>query len=241
MPGRASSRPHLCDQQDEPPLQGAPGLTKVIRPVVFDVGNVLYDWDPRFLYSKLIADPVELDWFLSHVLTREWHFQHDQGRAAADTTAELTAAFPDHAALIAHYVPRWLETIAGPMPGMIELVEELADAGVPLFAITNFSHEFWPRFRATAPIFDRFRDIVVSGDERLVKPGAAIFELAMRRFGLAPGEALFIDDRADNVAAAEAAGMIGHLFAGEPGVRAFLAANRLQRDYSLRRGDDEHK
>lgn len=192
--------------------------------VVFDVGKVLYDWDPRFLYAKLIADPVELEWFLEHVVTQAWHFQHDAGRPAAATTAELTAAFPDRAALIAAYVPRWLETIPGPIPGMIALVDELAARGVPLYAITNFSAEFWPRFRASAPVFDHFLDVVVSGEEQLVKPDPAIYALAMRRFGIAPGEAVFIDDRADNVAAADAAGFVGHVFSNADDLRVWLTS-----------------
>ena len=182
------------------------------RSVVFDVGGVLYDWHPRHLYRKLIDDPDRLEWFLANVVTLEWHFQHDEGRPCAETTAELIERFPDHRDLIAVYDERWLETVPGPIPGMIELVDELAAAGVPLYAITNFSHEFFPRFKATAPVFRHFGDIVVSGDERLVKPDPRIFDLAMRRFGLAPGEALFIDDRADNVAASEAAGFVGHVF-----------------------------
>jgi 2-haloacid dehalogenase len=197
--------------------------------VVFDIGKVLYDWDPRFLYAKLIADPVELDWFLGNVVTHSWHFQHDAGRPAAETTAALSAAFPDHAALIAAYVPRWLETIPAPMPDMILLVDELAACGVPLYAITNFSAEFWPRFRATAPVFDHFRDIVVSGEERLTKPDPAIYALAMRRFGLGQGEAVFIDDRADNVAAADAAGLIGHVFTDAVQLRAWLTGQGLLR------------
>ena len=194
----------------------------MVRAVVFDVGHVLYDWDPRFLYTKLIPDVAELDWFLANVVTRDWHFQHDVGRAFADTSAELSEQFPQLAPLIAAYGPRWLETIPGPMPGMLDLVDELASAGVPLFAITNFSAEFWAIFRPTAPVFDHFRDIIVSGAERLVKPDAAIFELAMMRFGLAPGEALFVDDRADNVAGGEAVGLIGHVFERAGPLRARL-------------------
>lgn len=190
--------------------------------VVFDVGGVLYDWHPRHLYSKLIDDPDQLDWFLANVVTLEWHFQHDAGRPVAETSAELIERFPDYRDLIAVYDARWLETIPGPVPGMIELVDELAAAGVPLYAITNFSHEFWPRFMATAPVFRHFRDIVVSGDERLVKPDPAIFALASARFGVAPGDALFIDDRADNVAASDAAGFVGHVFDGVAPLRARL-------------------
>jgi 2-haloacid dehalogenase len=193
------------------------------RSVVFDVGGVLYDWHPRHLYRKLIDDPDRLEWFLANVVTLEWHFQHDEGRPCAETSAELIKRFPEYRDLIAVYDERWLETIPGPIPGMIELVDELAAGGVPLFAITNFSHEFWPRFTATAPVFRHFRDIVVSGDERMVKPDPRIFALAMKRFGVGPGEALFIDDRADNIAASEAAGFVGHVFDGTDRLRRRLA------------------
>ena len=201
--------------------------TAVLKAVVFDIGNVLYGWDIRNLYAKLIADPVRLDWFLTHVVTPDWHFQHDAGRPHAETTAELTAQFPAEADLIAAYVPRWLETISGPVPGMLELVTDLDDAGVPLYAITNFSAEFWARFRPTAPVFDRFRDVLVSGAERLVKPDPAIYALALRRFDLQPGEGLFVDDRADNVCAGEAAGFPGHHFRDAGTLRARLESARL--------------
>lgn len=194
----------------------------MVRAVVFDVGHVLYDWDPRYLYAKLIHDAAELDWFLANVVTRDWHFQHDAGRPCSETSAELSGQFPAYASLIAAYGPRWLETIPGPVPGMIELVGELAASGVPLFAITNFSDEFWAMFRPTAPVFDHFRDIIVSGTEKVVKPDRPIFDLAMQRFGLAPGEALFVDDRADNVRGGESVGLIGHVFDSEPRLRARL-------------------
>ena len=191
--------------------------------VVFDVGNVLYDWNPRFLYERLIEDDRALDAFLRDVATKEWHFQHDAGRPFAETSAELAARFPDHAEMIAIWGARFHEQIGDMLPGMAELVAELDAAGTPLFAITNFSGEFWPPFRAReAATFDRFRDIVVSGDEKLTKPDAAIYHLALDRFGLAPGEAVFIDDREDNVAGANAVGMTGLLFTDAPALRADL-------------------
>ncbi|MEP7006931.1 MAG: HAD family phosphatase [Sphingomonas bacterium] len=191
--------------------------------VVFDVGNVLYDWNPRFLYERLIEDDRALDAFLRDVATKEWHFQHDAGRPFAETSAELSAEYPEFAEHIAVWGPRFSETIPGMLPGMATLVEELDAAGVPLYAITNFSGEFWKPFRAReAAIFDRFRDIVVSGDEKLVKPDAAIYRLALDRFGLKPDEALFVDDREDNVAGAEAVGIAGLLFTGAPTLRADL-------------------
>jgi len=193
--------------------------------VVFDIGRVLYDWDPRFLYERLIADGEALDAFLRDVVTIEWHFQHDAGRDFADTSAELIAQHPHHAALIAAWSPRFAETIPGPIEGMPKLVAELDDRAVPLYAITNFSHEFFPPFRAQeAAMFDRFRDIVVSGTEKLIKPDPAIYHLALARWGVAAADTVFIDDNAANVEAACGVGMHAIHFTGEPALRAELAA-----------------
>lgn len=194
-----------------------------VAAVVFDVGNVLYSWEPRFLYERLIEDDRALSAFLRDVVTPEWHFQHDAGRPFAETSAELTAQFPEHADLIAAWGPRFNESVGPPIPGMLDLVAEIDAAGVPLYAITNFSGEFWVPFRAReAAVFDRFRDVVVSGDEKLMKPHPAIYALALERFGLAGPDAIFIDDRAENVAGAEAAGMHGHLFREAATLRAEL-------------------
>jgi 2-haloacid dehalogenase len=198
-----------------------------LRAVVFDVGHVLYGWDIGALYRKLIPDDARRDWFLSHVVTADWHFQHDRGRSFTETIPELQARYPAEADLIAAYAPRWLETITGPVPGMHELVAELDAAQVPLFAITNFSDEFWAMFRPTAPIFDRFRDVVVSGAEKLWKPEAEIYQLARRRFGLDAGEGLFVDDRIENVRAGEAQGFPGHHFTGVARLRQRLVAEGL--------------
>ncbi|WP_447725366.1 HAD family hydrolase [Sphingomonas koreensis] len=179
-----------------------------VRAAIFDIGNVLFTWHPRFLYERLIGDDRALAAFLDDVVTLEWHFQHDEGRNFADTSAELIAQHPEHADLIAAWQPRFNESVGGPVPGMHDLVADLDSAGVPLFAITNFSHEFWPPFRAEwTGLFDRFRDVVVSGDEKLVKPDPAIYHLALARFGLEPHEAVFIDDNEANVLAARALGI----------------------------------
>lgn len=193
--------------------------------VIFDVGHVLYDWDPRVLYQRLIPDDEALDVFLDEICTREWHFQHDRGRDFAETSAELIARHPDHADLIAAWGPRFAEQIPGPMPGMPALVADLDSAGVPLYAITNFSHEFFPPFRAReAALFDRFRDIVVSGEEKLMKPDAAIYRLALDRFGVAAADAVFVDDRQANVDGAAAVGMHALLFTGADRLRTDLRA-----------------
>lgn len=191
--------------------------------VIFDVGHVLYDWNPRILYERLFDDEQALDVFLDTVATKDWHFQHDAGRPFAETSAELSTLHPEHAAMIALWGPRFSEQIPGPMPGMVALVDELHAGGVPLFAITNFSGEFFAPFRAReAAMFDRFRDIVVSGDEKLVKPDAAIFRLALDRFGLRTDQAFFIDDNAANVAGASALGIRSHLFRDAATLRSEL-------------------
>lgn len=184
----------------------------ITRCVIFDVGCVLFQWDLRHLFAKLIADADELEWFVTHVVTPEWHFQHDAGRPLAEMLPELKAAFPAQSALIDAYALRFNETIPGPVAGSLALVERLDAADVPLFAITNFGHEFWQRFRPSQPVFDRFQGIIVSGTEQLMKPDPAIYALAIERFGIDPTGALFVDDVAANVAGAESLGIAGHHF-----------------------------
>lgn len=193
--------------------------------VIFDVGRVLFDWDLRYLFAKLIAEKDELEWFVTNVVTPDWHFQHDAGRPLAEMVPERKAEFPDHAPLIDAYAARFNETIPGPMPGSLELVERLDAAGVPLFAITNFGHEFWEGFRPTQPVFDRFQGIIVSGTEKLMKPDPAIYRMAIDRFGIDPAGTLFIDDNAANVAGAESVGIAGHRFSD---------AAALEREFVLR-------
>ena len=183
-----------------------------ITTAIFDVGHVLFQWDPRFLFEKLIDDPQELDWFLENVVTKDWHFQADAGRPLAEMLAERVAEFPGHEALIRAYAARWNETVPGPVPGSHAIVQDLAAHGVSLFAITNFGHEFWGGFRPEQPLFDLFEDVLVSGTEKLMKPDAAIYALAIDRFDVDPDTCLFIDDRIENVRAAQAAGMHGHVF-----------------------------
>ncbi|QYU69748.1 HAD family phosphatase [Leptolyngbya sp. 15MV] len=202
-------------------------MTGQVQAVVFDVGRVLYQWRLSALFDKLIADEQERAWFLANVVTEQWHFQHDEGRPLAEMVPELQAEFPDHAHLIDAYATRFNETLPGPVPGSLELVEALDRAGVPLHAITNFGAEFWAMFRPTAPVFDRFRDIVVSGEEKLAKPDPAIFHLAARRFGHAPQAMLFIDDNGANIASAAALGWQVHHFTDAPALESDLRARGL--------------
>ncbi len=187
-------------------------MAQSVEAVVFDIGRVIVQWELRHLYAKLIDDKQELDWFLANVVTEAWHFEHDRGRPLSEIVPERKALFPDYAGLIDAYAERFLESVPGPVPGTAELIERLAEAGVPLFAITNFGTGFWDEFRSSQKVLDHFADIVISGVEKLAKPDPAIFRLAARRFGHAPGAMLFIDDNASNIAAAQAEGWQVHHF-----------------------------
>ncbi|HEX4736628.1 MAG TPA: HAD family phosphatase [Allosphingosinicella sp.] len=196
--------------------------------VIFDVGNVLYGWDPEaFLARQIPEDSARLR-FIEDVDLWNWHEALDGGRAFDEAAAELSEKFPDYAHLIAAWGARFGETITDPVPGVQEIVRELDERGVPLFAITNFSADFWRPFRAKEEaFFSRFRDIVVSGEEKLLKPDPALYFRALDRFGLRPAEALFVDDRLINVEGAEAVGMKAHLFTDAAGLRERLGAEGL--------------
>jgi len=196
--------------------------------VIFDVGNVLYGWDPEsFLARQLPEDEARLR-FIEDVDLWGWHDTLDGGRPFDEAAAELSEKFPDYAAYIAAWGERFGETITDPVPGVHKIVAELDEKGVPLYAITNFSADFWPPFfEKEKAFFGRFRDIIVSGEVKLLKPDAAIYYLALDRFRLRPDEALFIDDRGINVMGAEAVGMKAHLFTDAADLRLRLEAEGL--------------
>jgi 2-haloacid dehalogenase len=188
------------------PTQKSPSI------VVFDVGNVLIHWDPRRLYSQLFDSPEKVDWFLKNVCHSRWNLDLDRGLAIDDAIAERIAAFPDHAAAIRAYDERWDEMVSGAIEESVELMKRLRAAGVPLYAITNFSRAKFDRTAKRFPVLQEFDGIVVSADEGLVKPDPKIFELFLKRFSLAPEGCLFIDDSAANVQSARKLGMAAHLF-----------------------------
>ncbi len=202
-------------------------MSQRIEAVVFDVGKVLVEWDLALIYRDLIPDPAERRRFVETVVTPEWHFQHDAGRPLADMLPERIAEFPQHEALIRRYASHFNDSIPGPVPGSMELAERLAAAGVPLYGITNFGAEFWSGFRPNWPVFRHFRDIVVSGVEKLAKPDPAIYALAQQRFGHAPQAMLFIDDNADNIASAQRCGWQVHHFTDAGRLAADLAERGL--------------
>ena len=199
------------------------------RAAVFDIGRVLFDWNLRYLFEKLIDEPGQLDWFLAHVVTEEWHFQSDAGRPLAEMVPELQARFPDHAHLVDAYRDRFNETIDRPIEGTHALVRRLHAAGVPLFALTNFGAEFFAGFRPTEPIFELFDDIFVSGEECVAKPDPRIYEIAEKRFGHPPEALFFTDDNPHNIAAAQERGWRTHLFTDAASLEAELIRRGLLR------------
>jgi len=198
-----------------------------IAAVVFDVGNVLVRWDRRLPFLAHFDDPAELDHFIDEVIPLSWHAEHDAGRPAADLVAERSALFPHYSQLIHDWFARFNESIPGPVPGSPELIEDLHAAEVPLYAITNFGADTWAGFRPIWPLGDRFRDIVVSGVEKLAKPDPAIYSLAQHRFGHAGETMLFIDDSLANVESARACGWQAHHFVDSAGLRTELAERGL--------------
>ncbi len=192
--------------------------------IVFDLGNVVLRWDPRFLYRKIFTDDAKLEWFLTHVCSPDWNLEQDRGRSFADAVKELAKVHPGHAAEIGAYDLRWHETLPHAIEGTVTILDELAARGASLYAITNWNSEKFRETRARFPVLERFRDIVVSGDEKMVKPDPAIYRLLLERNGIAAAQCLFIDDSARNVTGAEAVGMMGHHFVSPETLRADLAA-----------------
>lgn len=189
--------------------------------VVFDLGGVLIDWNPRHLYRKLIPDPVEMERFLATVTTREWHGVQDAGGDPAESTRRLQALHPDKEALIAAFYGRFAEMLDHAFPDTASLVDRLHAAGTPLYLLSNAPAlvDGWLRGRAHCrhPFLGHFRDYVVSGLVGHSKPDAAIYELMARTGGFQPADAVFIDDSVVNVEGARAAGMaaIHHRSAGQ--------------------------
>ena len=191
--------------------------------VVFDLGGVLFDWNPRHLYRKVFGgDEAAMERFLGTVCTSAWNLELDRGRSFEEAIAELQAEHPGEAERIAAYRERWIEMIGGTVAGTPEILEELHEAGMPLYALSNIARESFDKLGERFPLMGRFRGAVVSGDERIIKPDPAIFRRLAERFGLAPERTLFIDDVAENVAGAESAGFLGHHFRRAAGLRGLL-------------------
>jgi 2-haloacid dehalogenase len=174
-----------------------------IQAVVFDLGGVLLDWNPRHLYRRLFgSDTAGMERFLAEVCNPAWNAKQDAGRCWDEAIAEATAAHPEVAALIRAYREQWEEMLGEPFADSVAVLDELRRTGMRLYALTNWSQDTFPYGFARYPFLQWFDDIVVSGREGVAKPEPAIFRLLLSRFCLAASGCVFIDDTPKNVAAA---------------------------------------
>jgi 2-haloacid dehalogenase len=203
-------------------------MASTITNVVFDIGNVLIEWNPENLYRKLIPNDDERHEFLTTVCTPDWNVQQDLGRTWTEAVEVLSREFPEKTALIRAYADRWNEMVPGPVPGTEVLLSELKSNKTPLYAITNFSSEKFVEAQDRFPFLKTsFLDIVVSAEERMLKPDVRIYQILIDRNDLVPERCLFIDDSLPNVETARQLGMTAHHFENAAGLERELAALNL--------------
>jgi 2-haloacid dehalogenase len=196
--------------------------------VVFDIGNVFIQWDPRFLYREFFGDDdLLMESFLEEVCSPAWNLEMDRGLPWVEGVARLSQRFPECAELIRAFDERWMEMVPDAVHGSEAVLDELIERGVPVYAITNFSADKFAKTLERFPHLRRFRRTVVSGEVGFVKPEPEIYRLLLDAENLAPGSALFVDDRAANCAGAEAVGMPVHRFRDSLRLRQDLAARGL--------------
>jgi 2-haloacid dehalogenase len=195
--------------------------------MVFDIGGVLIDWDPRHLYRTLFDDERAMETFLTEICSPAWNHRTDLGQPFAEAVDQLVDEYPQHADLIAAYDQRWDEMVAGPIQGTVEIAAELRAAGVGLYGLTNFSTEKLPVAIARCEALTWFEGIVVSGAEGVTKPDAEIYRTLCERFDLVPSRTIFTDDKAANVAAALELGFRAIPFRSPDQLRTALISHGL--------------
>lgn len=199
-----------------------------MKAVIFDLGGVLIDWNPRYLYGPLFGTDVgAMEDFLARVCPPEWNRQLDAGVPFAEAVAQRQREFPEHAELIALWKDGWAQMLRDAIPETVEILAELRRRGHRLVALTNWSAETFPVARSRFAFLGWFEDIVVSGEERMVKPDPRIFRLALERNRLDAGDTVFIDDLMPNVVAAAALGLDAVHFRGADALREALEARGL--------------
>jgi len=192
--------------------------------VVFDLGGVLIDWNPRYLYRQLFdGDDAAMERFLAEVTTPDWNLQQDAGRTWDEAVEALTRQHPEYAGLIAAYRDRWPETLGEAIGPTVVVLDELRRAGVRLFALSNWSAETFPVARPRYPFLEWFEGIIISGEVRITKPDERVYRHLLERYRLDPATTVFIDDSEANVRAAQGLGMIGIRFEGGDALRSALA------------------
>lgn len=199
-------------------------MTSIPQAIVFDLGAVLIDWDPRHMYRKLIGDEATMDEFLGEIATLRWNSYHDAGRRWDDGVAMLSAIYPEYREWIAAYRDRWVEMLNGPIEGTLEILTELKEQGREIHALTNWSAETFPMAWERYEFLGWFEHIVVSGHELVKKPDPRIFDILLGRIGRPAEECVFIDDSAANIATADELGFATIHFTSPEQLRADLGA-----------------
>jgi 2-haloacid dehalogenase len=190
---------------------------------VFDLGGVLIDWNPRYLYRKLFdGDDAAMEHFLANICTSSWNAQQDAGRTLAEACEILKRDHPAHAKFIDAWRDRFDEMLAGPIHGTVDLLDELRGRGVPIYALSNWSAETFPTALQRFDFLRWFRGTLLSGDVRLLKPDPRIFRLLFETHAIDPAQAVYIDDLAANVDAARSLGMHGIHFTDPAVLRSEL-------------------
>ena len=184
----------------------------MVKNLVFDFGGVLLDWNPRLVYDPYFRDEARCNFFLEHICTQAWILESDAGKPVPQACEELAARYPEWAEPIRMFWTHWLQMLAGPIPGMYELLEALKAKGYHLWGLTNWGRETFALVRHTFPTFRLLEGMVVSSEEGLIKPDPRIYRTLLERFGLRPQECVFVDDKAPNVEAALALGLGGVCF-----------------------------
>lgn len=185
--------------------------------VVFDIGNVLISWDPRWLFRKLLPDEASVERFLVEVDFFDWNAQHDAGQQFVKGIAEKGRRFPHYQHLLQAFFDRWEESLGPPIDANVALARQLRAAGYRTLALTNFSAETFPRATRLHRFLNEFEGVLVSGHERLMKPDPAIYRLLCNRYRVTPSRAVFIDDSLQNVEGAREIGMHAiHFQSGDP-------------------------
>ena len=200
---------------------------RTIDAVVLDIGGVLLDWSPDYLYADLIPDEEQRVHFLTNVTTREWNHKQDEGRPWAEAIAELKGLHPEHAEWIEAYDKGWLKMVKGVFEDTAAALTEIQALGIPTYALTNFSAEKWEVAKEAFPVLSTFDGEVVSGVEQTVKPDETIFRILLDRFGLDPARTFYTDDVQYNVDGACTVGLDAELFTGAAGLREQLRSRGI--------------
>ncbi|MEM1321220.1 MAG: HAD family phosphatase [Bacteroidota bacterium] len=195
-----------------------------IHTIIFDLGGVLIDWNPRHLYRKIFEKEEEMEHFLHHICTQDWNEQQDAGRSTREAADILIPQFPDYQAQIEAFYGRWEEMLAGPIQGTVDILDALCkDGRYEMLALTNWSAETFPIAQQRYAFLRWFEDILVSGKVKLKKPDPRIYQMLIDRHQLQPEEAVFIDDSARNIKAAQDLGIHGIHFTSPAQLRSALA------------------